>query len=178
MESMFEYYRIKMSFQKETETGGIENTKTEELVMATCYTDAEKITTALMEDRQQFGIPSYEIIKTKIQDILFNNVLSVDRTLKCGLVTYYFNESEESEVGLYVVSVVLNYIDEKTGKPKPQKSSIYVPAHTPQEAIVFANQYIEDENVGFESYVTRTVKYDKAQSILVTQEKYKQNTNA
>lgn len=38
-----EFYRIKMTYQGEKEDGGIDTIKSEDLVMASNYTDAEKL---------------------------------------------------------------------------------------------------------------------------------------
>lgn len=175
MNKGFDFYRIKMAFKAEAENGAIVPVKTEDLVMATCYTEAEKIAYKLMEDKDQFGEVSYEIIKTKISDVLYNETFETDHELVCGLVSYYFEEPEDTEVGLYAVSAIINFMDEKTGELKPLKKTIYLPAESPRQAIVNATAYIDNIFDTADSYTIRNVKYDKAQSVMVTQEVHKAN---
>lgn len=177
MNKEFEFYRIKMAFKTEDENGAIIPVKTEDLVMATCYTEAEKIAYRLMEGKDQFGDVTYEIIKTKITNIVYNNTFQTDETLISGLISYYFEEPEDTEVGLYAVSANVNYIDEKTGKIKPQKETIYLPAESPRQAIVNASTYMNNVFSTADGYTIRNVKYDKAQSVMVTQPVHQANIN-
>lgn len=170
-----DFYRIKMAFKAEADNGAIVPVKTEDLVMATCYTEAEKIAYKLMEGKDQFGEVSYEIVKTKISSVLYNETFQTDEVLICGLFTYYFEEPEDTEVGLYAVAAIINFMDEKTGKLKPQKETIYLPAESPRQAIANATAYIDDVFSTADSYTIRNVKYDKAQSVMVTQEVHKAN---
>lgn len=175
MSENFDYYRIKMAFKAEDENGAIVPVKTEDLVMATSYTEAEKIAYKLMEDKDEFGDVSYEIFKTKITNILYNDTFKTDDVLVCGLFSYYFEEPEDTEVGLYAVSAILNFIDEKTGKLKPHKGTIYLPAESPRQAIAEATTYINDAYPTVDSYTIRNVKYDKAESVMVTPAVHKTN---
>lgn len=156
-----------MAYMAEAEDGSIVSVKSEDLVMATCYTDAETIAMELMKGKDTFGEAAYEIVKTKITTLLYNKTLSVDQNLVHGLVTYYFEEGEESEVGLYAVSAVIGIEDEKTGKVKFGKVTVHVPAGSPGEAVKHASAYIDNAYM-YVSVSIRNVKYDKAQSILVT----------
>ena len=54
---MFNYYRIKTDWLAEQEDGKLQKTKTEELVFASSYTEAEKVAYALAEkyERAKFG---------------------------------------------------------------------------------------------------------------------------
>ena len=174
MSNNFNYYRIKMAFKAEDENGAIVPVKTEDLVMATCYTEAEKIAYKLMEGKDQFGDVSYEIIKTKIDNVLYNETFCIDETLICGLFSYYFEEPEDTEVGLYAVTAIINCMDEKTGKLKPQKETIYLPAESPRQAIADALSYL-NEHISCDSFTIRNVKYDKAQSVMVTPETHQAN---
>ena len=99
MSKDFEFYRIKMAYKAEDANGAIALMKTEDLVMATCYTEAETIAYKLMEGKDQFGEVSYEIVKTKISEVLYNETFATDEELICGLFTYYFEEPEDTEVG-------------------------------------------------------------------------------
>ena len=100
-----DFYRIKTEWTRERENGELAKVKTEELVMATSYTEAEKVAYAIVEDQQRakYGSVNIEIIKTKINDVLFNDILVQDNQTVCGLICNFFEESEESGVGLYNV---------------------------------------------------------------------------
>ncbi len=175
MDKEFDFYRIKMAYRDEADNGAIVPVKTEDLVMATCYTEAEKIAYKLMEGKDLFGDVSYEIVKTKISSVIYNDTFQTDHNLICGLISYYFEEPEDTEVGLYAVSAIINFLDEKSGKLKPQKETIYLPADSPRQAIANATAYIDSTFMDADSYTIRNVKYDKAQSVMVTPEVHKAN---
>lgn len=175
MSKGFDFYRIKMAFRAEAENGAIVPVKTEDLVMATCYAEAESIAYNLMDGKDQFGDVTYEIIKTKIINVLYNDTFKTDENMVCGLISYYFEEPEDTEVGLYAVSAVLSFMDEKTGKIKPQKETIYIPACSPNQAISNASKYLEEVYYSAENFTIRNVKYDNAQSVLVTKEVHASN---
>ena len=175
MTNVFDFYRIKTVFKEEGVDGAIVPVKAEDLVMATCYTEAEKIAYKLMEGKDKFGDVTYEITKTKIENILYNDTFHTDESMICGLISYYFSEPEDTEVGLYAVSAVIYVMNEKTGKLKSQKDTIYLPAQSPKQAIVDATKYIEEVYSTADSYTIRNVKYDKAQSVMVTPEVHKSN---
>lgn len=177
MEKDFSFYRIKMAYKAEADDGAIIPVKSEDIVMATCYTEAEKIAYALMEGKDKFGDVSYEIVKTKIEKVHFNRTFSVDTALTCGLVSYYFAEDEDTEVGLYTVDVIVYTVDEKSGKTKTIRMAVYVPATYSSEAIKFAKEIVGQEYANCD-FCVRNVKYDKAQSVMVTQDVYKSDTNA
>lgn len=170
-----EFYRIKMTYQGEKEDGGLDTIKSEDLVMAVNYTDAEKIAFKLMEDKAIDDMESvkYEIIKTKITDVIYNNTFVTDVNLIGGLFMYYFEEGESTEVGLYSVQVI--YIELKeNGKEKRSTETLYIPATTPQEAASLINSYLKD--VGeTRNWIIRNVKFDKAQTVLVTKEKHQKD---
>ena len=114
------YYRIKTGWLGEAnESGQLQKLKTEELVLATSYTEAEKVAYELIasQNRKQFSDDvSIEILKTKIEDIIYNDNLHKDDSLVCGLVSCYFEEGDETGVGLYGVKVMFITIDEKLPK--------------------------------------------------------------
>lgn len=58
--------------------------KIEELILATSYTEAEMLVHEIISslNRTQFGSVHYEIIKTKISDVLFNDTLAQEQTVK------------------------------------------------------------------------------------------------
>lgn len=112
------YFRVKTEFLAETTPGGaLERKKIEELVLATCYTEVETLVHEIIDsyNRTQFGSVSYEIIKTKVPDVLFNDILAhSERDSVKGFVCNYFEEEETSGVGLYAVKVIFITIDEKS----------------------------------------------------------------
>lgn len=177
MSNSFNFYRIKMAYKGTNDLGAIVTVKTEDLVMASCYTEAEKIAFKLAEGKDEFGDVDYEIIRTKISEIAYNETFATDMQLTCGLVTYFFEESEETEVGLYQVNLVYYTLDEKTGKTKPQSETIFIPALSSSEAIKNIHSHLKQ--VGeTRDYTIRNVKYDKAQSVMVTQETHQRNIEA
>lgn len=166
MENTYNFYRIKMSYKGEDATGAIASIKTEDLVMATCYSEAEKLVYALMEGVKTYGEVSYEILKNKnISNILFNNTFNVDNHEICGLVNYYFEEAKETETGLYAVTADVYTVNEKTGKTTSAKETVYMPATSPNHAIKICSEYLEGI---FGDFIIRHVKYDNAQSVFVT----------
>ena len=113
------FYRLKSSYCSENEDSGeIERIKKEELIMAIGYTDAESIAFKLMElyERNKFDNYNYEIVKAKIEELVFNDSVRVSQELTQGLIEYYFEEDEESGVGLYAVKV--EFQNESEGKIK------------------------------------------------------------
>lgn len=175
MSKGFDFYRIKMAFKDEAENGAIVPVKTEDLVMATGYTEAEKITYKLMEGKDRYGDVNYEITKTKIKEVVYNNTFLTDEELICGLISYYSEEPEDTEVGLYAVAAIVCFMDEKSGKVKPQKETFYIPAESPNQAIEYTNQFIREAYSTCDSFTIRNVKYDKAQSVMVTPEIHQAN---
>lgn len=175
MSTNFYYFRIKMAYKGTDDQGAIVPVKTEDLVMATCYTEAEKIAYTLAEGKDEFGEVDIDIARTKIGSVAYNDTLATDRALTCGLITYYFEEDETTEAGLYAVSVIYHDVDEKTGKAKKTSETIYMPADTSKAAIENTHKYLKAEEET-RDWTIRNVKYDKAQSILVTPDTHKSNT--
>ena len=104
MNTELNYYRIKTEWTSEQEDGSLMKLKTEELAFATSYTEAEKIAYALVEDqrRDKYGSVSIDITKTKITELLYNDILVHDERLIGGLVCNYF-DSEDDQIGIYDV---------------------------------------------------------------------------
>lgn len=168
------YFRIKMSYTDENEMGALVPFKTEDLVMAACYSDAESIACKLAEGKDRHGDVEFEIIKTKITELAYNDTFTVDTELIGGLISYFFEEAESTEVGLYQVQLVYYNLDEKTGKVKKENSTIYIPAYSSSKAIENTHAYLK--RVGeTREYTIRNVKYDKAQSVMVTPEIHQSN---
>lgn len=171
------YYRIKLAYKGMDEKGFITSIKSEDLVMATCYTEAEQVAYKLAEGKDEYGNVEIEIIKTKINEVVFNNAFSVAKELTHGLITYYFKESENSEVGLYAVTIVYYETNETNGKDKQTKEIIFIPASSSKEAI--DNIHATLKKLGeSRDWVIRNIKYDKAQSVLVTPETHQNNLQA
>ena len=160
------FFRLKTEWMAEGKDGGLSRVKTEELVMATSYTEAEKVAYAIAENqsRGNMGSFSIEIVKTKISDIIYNNILAQDDVVTCGMICNYFEEDEESGVGLYSVKVVYITVDEKSGREKRATETLYVPATSNADATSKIDDFVL-ENIGITDYVIRDTKFDKAEAI-------------
>lgn len=179
MKQGFDYYRIKTEWLSEKDTGDLQKRKTEELVLASSYAEAEKIAYAIAEDQQRsrFSDIKPEILRTKIDDILYNDALVHEEgTLIGGLVENYFTESEDTGMGLYAVKVMFIDIDEKTAKEKRTNETIYVPAKTNIDAANFVENYLKPTGRDF---TIRDTKFDKAEAIFwpTDVQESKMNTN-
>lgn len=172
------FYRIKTSWVAEKADGNLTKVKTEELVHAVNYTDAEKVAYAIVQDqnRTKFGDIEIEILKTKIEDLAYDNVLLQDENLVEGLVYNYFAEPDDSGVGLYAVKVMFIEIDERSGKEKRTNSTIYIPAVSNANAVDSLHLYLKKCGE-MREYVVRDVKYDKAEAILWSVDVHKAKTN-
>lgn len=177
MKSSLDFYRIKTEWVKEEETGGLAKVKTEELVLATSYTEAEKVAYEISSDqsRTQFGSMSLEIVKTKINDVLFNDVLIQDNQTTCGLICNFFEESEESGVGLYMVKVIIFTLDEKSGKTKRSNQDFFVPATSNVDAAQRVKSHLQNRMLDF---VIRDTKFDKAEAIYWPADVHQNKVNA
>lgn len=163
MQTGFNYYRIKMQWKAELQDGSLEKIKTEDLVYASSYSEAEQMAYSLIEaqDRTRHDkIYSLEIIKTKISDILYNNTLDHDNELVGGMVYNFFPSVENGE-GLYAVKVEIITIDERTAKEKRTLETIYTPATDNHDAGARVLKYMSASDA-----VVRNVTFDKAESIL------------
>lgn len=157
------YFRIKTEMLAESPNGALERKKIEELILATSYTEAEALVHEISHslNRTEFGSISYEIIKTNISDVIFNNILSQDNAIK-GFVPNFFSEDETSGVGLYSVKVIFIIIDEKTAKEKKTTEVFYVPAESNADANRRINEHL---NGTMGDFVIRDAKFDKAEAI-------------
>ncbi len=155
-----------MEWTREAQDGTLQKAKTEELAFVTSYTEAEKIAHALIEDedRTKYGSVNYEILKTKISEMLYNDdTLDHDDVLVGGLVCNYFTEPESSGVGLYSVKVVSSTIDEKSNKEKKETYTIFTPAESNTDAAKRVSDHLSDTMTDF---IIRDIKFDKAEAIL------------
>lgn len=171
-----DYFRIKTEWVSERENGMLEKIKTEELVLASSYTEAEAVAYSIAEhqSRTQFGSMAIEILKTKISDVLYNPILVSGCTLTQGLVETYFEESEDSGVGLYAVKILIFTVDERTGKTKRTADTIYIPANSNADATIRVAEYMSQ---GMSDYVIRDVKFDKAAAIYWPTDTYQSKTS-
>lgn len=168
MKEGLSYFRIKTEWTAEMSNGALQKKKTEELVLATNYTEAEKVAYSIVESQGRSDIKSVsniDITKTKIEEMLFNSTLQHDDKLVGGLVYNYFEESDDTGVGLYAVKVVYFEEDEKTGNKKTSSETIYTPAESTTGAIDFVHMWLKDnENRDF---TVRDAKFDKAEAVLL-----------
>lgn len=174
---VLDYYRIKTEWISESEREELEKIKTEELVLATSYTEAEEVAYAIAEaqERAKYGKINFEITKTKINDVLFNDVLAQDKELTQGLVCNYFEESDESGVGLYMAKVIFFTVDEKTAKTKRTTETFFVPATSNVDATQRIEQHLH-HNMG--DFVIRDTRFDKAEAIYWPVDIYQNKVNS
>lgn len=160
-----DYYRIKTEWTAEKDNGFLQKTKTEELVLATSYSEAEQVAYLIIDtqNRRRFGSVNVEIVKTKINDVLLNEILAQENETTAGLICSYFQESDESGVGLYAVKIMNFSIDEKSGKTKRSSETLYTPALGNADATSRIEEHFGKDMVT--DYVIRDVKFDKAEAI-------------
>ena len=157
------YFRIKTECTVELPNGALAKKKIEELVLATSYTEAEMLVNEIISslNRTQFGSVHYEIIKTKISDVLFNDTFAQEQTVK-DFCCNFFEEDETSGVGLYMVKVMFLTIDEKNGKEKKIIEDFYVPALSNADAHEKINKHLGKT---MSDFVIRDIKFDKTEAI-------------
>ena len=177
MKDGFDFYRIKTDWTSEKEDGNLSKIKTEELVYASSYTEAERVAYAIAENqnRTRFGSINIEIVKTKISDVICNEILESGETLMQGLVEQYFEEGEDSGVGLYAVKIIEFILDEVTGVTKRTTETLYVPALSNADATLRINKLLSKT---LSEYVIRDVKFDKAAAIYWPVEVYQSKLRA
>lgn len=160
----FSYYRIKMAWTQEQEDGSLAKVKTEDLVFASSYTEAEQMAYAISEDqlRSAHGDVVYEIIKTKITTMLYNDdVLKHDPELVGGCVCCCVDPDADVDAGIYAVKTLLITIDERTGKEKRVSETIHTAAKSNADALTRVRKHY-----GEMDYVVRDVRFDKTQLLL------------
>lgn len=175
MNTGFDYYRIKMQWKGELEDGSLEKLKTEDLVYASSYSEAEKMAYAIIEDQNRTKhdeIYSIEIIKTKIGDMLFNETLDHDERLVGGMIYNFFPTVDNGE-GFYEVKLDIITIDERTAKERKTRESIYTPATDNIDAAARVLKYMSGQDV-----IIRKVTFDKAESILWPKDVFERKSNA
>jgi hypothetical protein len=170
-----DFYRIKTSWTRQMEDGSLSKVKTEELVCAGSYTEAEVVANALISKYERCKYSdevSYEITKTKISTMLYNDNLVTDTELVQSLVHSFFEDSDETGVGMYAVKIMTITIDEKTAKERRSYETIYTPASSNNNAAEHVRKYLKGVD-----YVVRDIKFDKAEGILWSTEIHQSKTN-
>ena len=167
-----DYYRFKSTWTKEdADNGGVAKVKTEDLISAESYTEAEKIAYQIIESQNRTKLDplfSFEIIKTNIRELLYNpEEMDTDETTVKNRV-YAFFTSEDAEVGIYAVDALI-YEDDDNGEQKSRKNTLYVAAPSSAKAQKIAVKKMSYEDL---DYIIRAVKFDKAKSIVWTSEEY------
>lgn len=99
MSKDFNYFRIKMAYKGTNDLGAIVPIKSEDLVMATCYTEAEQIAYKLAEGKDEFGDVDIEIVRTKISEVAYNDTFATDTELICGLISYFLKKVKIQKLG-------------------------------------------------------------------------------
>lgn len=162
-EKELSYFRVKTECTVELPDHALGKKKIEELILATSYTEAEALVHEIISslNRTQFGSVNYEIIKTKISDVLFNDTLAQKQTVK-DFCCNYFEEDENTGVGLYMVKVMFLTIDERNGKEKKTIEDFYVPALSNADANEKINAHLRKT---MSDFVIRDTKFDKAEAI-------------
>lgn len=157
------YFRVKTECTVELPNGALGKKKIEELILATSYTEAEMLVHEIISslNRTQFGSVHYEIIKTKISNVLFNDTLAQEQTVK-DFCCNFFEEDETSGVGLYMVKVMFLTLDEKSGKEKKTIEDFYVPALSNADANEKINKHLGKT---MSDFVIRDTKFDKTEAI-------------
>lgn len=175
-EKILSYFRIKTEMVREGDDGSLNRQKIEELVLASCYTEVEQLAYQLImdENRNRFSSVKFEIIKTKIADVLYNDILQT-ATDANDFVCNFFEESETSGVGLYCVKVVFITCDEKTAKNKKVTELFYVPASSNSDATKRINEHLKGSTADF---IIRDTKFDKAEAIYWPSEVYKDKNHS
>lgn len=162
-EKALSYFRVKTECTVELPNGALAKKKIEELILATSYTETEMLVNEIISslNRTKFGSVNYEIIKTKISDVLFNDTLAQEESVK-DFCCNFFEEDESTGVGLYMVKVMFLTIDEKSGKEKKTVEDYYVPALSNADATEKINKHLGKT---MSDFVIRDTKFDKAEAI-------------
>jgi hypothetical protein len=173
-------FRITTAWLRENpETGAAEKIKTDELVEAQNFTEAETVGFAITEHEQRFKLGDVDInIKRidNITEIIHNSeVLATSDELIQGLTYSFFEGEEDSGEGLYNVKVVFTETGEN-GKDKKITETYLVPASSNGEATQIVTNRIK--KLDSRIFVVRDAKFDKASAILLTPKTFQSIANA
>lgn len=126
MSKDFNYFRIKMAYKGTNDLGAIVPIKSEDLVMATCYTEAEQIAYKLAEGKDEFGDVDIEIVRTKISEVAYNDTFATDTELICGLISYFLKKVKIQRLGYIKCLLFIMTWTKRLVKPKaPTVQFIY-----------------------------------------------------
>ena len=168
-------FKIKTNWlQENNETGALSKTRTEELVEAINYTEAEKVANTIAENEKRFALGDLDIVIQRIDnvyDILYQSVLAKDENLVDGLVCSYFEADDDTEVGLYSVKVVTTEMDDK-GKEKDVARILMVPARSNGEASKLAKLHMK-QVLDYKDPIVKDVRFDRSSAILLNPQTYK-----
>lgn len=170
-------FRIKTSWLCEDKgSGALKKTKSEELVEAINYTEAEKVANAIAEKEQRFVFEMDIAIQRvdNVNAILYQPVLEKDEKLLEGFVNTYFSAEEDSEIGLYSVKVNATEIDANF-KEKETSRIIFIPATSNGEASKLAKLYAK-KVLGIPDARVKDVKFDRCSAMLLTPGTYEKIT--
>lgn len=118
MSKDFNYFRIKMAYKGANDLGAIVPIKSEDLVMATCYTEAEQIAYKLAEGKDEFGDVDIEIVRTKISEVAYNDTFATDTELICGLISYFLKKVKIQKLGCIKYLLFIMMWTKRLVKPK------------------------------------------------------------
>lgn len=118
MSKDFNYFRIKMAYKGANDLGAIVPIKSEDLVMATCYTEAEQIAYKLAEGKDEFGDVDVEIVRTKISEVAYNDTFATDTELICGLISYFLKKVKIQKLGCIKYLLFIMMWTKRLVKPK------------------------------------------------------------
>lgn len=118
MSKDFNYFRIKMAYKGTNDLGAIVPIKSEDLVMATCYTEAEQIAYKLAEGKDEFGDVDVEIVRTKISEVAYNDTFATDTELICGLISYFLKKVKIQKLGCIKYLLFIMMWTKRLVKPK------------------------------------------------------------
>ena len=165
-------FRLKFAYKYQNDNGEVKKAKTEAFAECETYTDAEKLVYAIVEQNGwgQFGLPEYEIIKTKykVKDFIDNKVTCEDtygNDLE-GRVECYFSKDND---GFFVIKVKFIHIDENTGKEKYTSQVFVVAEESINSAIVTLRNYLRRSMTDF---IIVDSKLDPAENIYLFPESY------
>lgn len=171
--SYMQLFRITTTWLRENpESGAAEKTKTDELVEAANFTEAETVGFNIAERENRHLLSDVDINIKRIDNvsrIIHQDVLVTDEELLSGFIYNYFEGSEDSGEGLYNVKVVFTEINEK-GKEKKYAEIFLVPASSNGEATKVVADWVKKYDS--RDAVVRDAKFDKASAILLTPKTY------
>ena len=139
-----EFFKSKVGYISENpESLKAEKTKEEWLILAENYTDAEAQIHELISYFQLTNISpnvNYEILKTKINEVLLTDAFDIDREYKNDRVIYGFDLNTENAV-FEIEASFENEQEDGSIKIKAQK--FYIGAETSTSSIALAEKFIK-----------------------------------